>query len=384
MKLTIKRVDFLKLLTFASQAIPAKTAESQYMNYLIEVGVDFVSVIASDGSISTKVTQNMKDEKGNDIIFSIEPGFIQTPARLLLDMISKLGGEIVTLEMVDTGLLNISNEISDFNLVTKAGEEYPDVNLNIPEDTQGFKVPLKDIKILFDTTSYAVAIKGPKELYQGINVRAIGGKLVFLATDSFRMASLALPEPSQDVNFVFTCPVKSLDMVTRISETGECTIYLDEQRALFVSDSVMISTRLLHGDFPSIDRLIPPAFPYSVSMTTEEFLKAAERVKIISSAEDKNSQVKLSLTSDGTVTLSARSTNYGNSQEKLKEAVATLPEGASIFEIAFNIDFVTAAVKALKSDKFTLVFTSPTKMFMAKNDDPENHQIITPIRMSSY
>lgn len=384
MKLTIKRVEFLKLLTFASQAIPAKTAESQYLNYLIEVTDSAVNVIASDGSISTKVSAEKTDEKGNDIIFTLEPGLIQTPAKILLDMISKLGGEIVTLEMVDTGLLNISDEISDFNLVTKDGEEYPDVNLVIPEEASGFKVPLKDLKELFDTTSYAVSVKGPKELYQGINVRALGGKLVFLATDSFRMASLAIPEANQDTNFVFTCPVKSLDMVTRIADTEDCTIYFDEQRALFVAGNVMISTRLLHGDFPSVDRLIPPAFKYSVSLTTEEFLKAADRVKIISSAEDKNSQVKLTLVNNGNVTLSARSTNYGNSQEKLKDAVCVLPENETIFEIAFNIDFVTAAVKALRSEKFTLVFSAPTKMFMAKNDNPENIQIITPIRMSSY
>ena len=384
MKLTIKRIELLKMLTFASQAIPAKTAESQYMNYLIEVKEGEVSIIASDGSISSKITQGEKDDKDNTVILASEPGFIQTPAKMLLDMISKLGGDIVTLEMVDSGLLNISDDTSDFNLVTKAGEEYPDVNLIVPEDKVGFKVPLKDLKTLFDTTAFAVALKGPKELYQGINVKALDGKLVFLTTDSFRVASLAIKEAAQDTNFVFTCPVKSLDMVTRISESGECTIYLDEQRALFVSDNTMISTRLIHGDFPSIERLIPPSFPYTVTIDTDEFLKAADRVKIISSIDDKNSQVKLSLVKDSGVTLSARSTNYGNSQENLKGADFIMPESENVFEIAFNIDFVVAAVKALRAEKFSLVFSSPTKMFMAKNDNPENIQIITPIRMSSY
>lgn len=384
MKLTIKRIDFLKMLNYAAQAIPSKNAEMQFLNYLIVVHDDSVDVIASNGDLSTKVTQNAKDEKGNDIIFNSESGMIQTQAKLFLDCISKMGGEIITLTMVDSNLLNLSDETTNFNLVTRAGEEYPDVDLNVPSDAKGFEVMLSDLKLLFETTSYAVATKGPKDLYYGINVRAENGKLTFLTTDSYRMASLSVPAENQDTSFVFTCPVKALDMVTRIDENGKVTIYFDEQRALFVSGNVTLSSRLLRGDFPSIDRLIPPSFPYSVKVDTAEFLSAADRVKIISSAEDRNSQVRFTISKDTGVSLSARSTNFGNSNEVLRKAQLTLPEEVNIFEIGFNIDFAVDAVKALKSDKVTFVFASPTRMFMVQNENPENIQIITPIRMSTY
>ena len=383
MKLTIKRMEFLRLLTYVNQAIPAKSAESQFMNFLIDCEEDHVSVIASDGTISAKMEQPLKDSKGNDVIINIEKGLIQTPAKYLLDIVSKLGGEVITLNMVDTNYLNISDDSTNFNLITKAGEEYPNVDLNIPADKVGFKVALKDMKRLFDTTAYAVATRGPKELFYGINVMAHNGKLFFLTTDSYRMARYAVPEADQAADFAFTCPVKALAMATNIAPTGECTIYFDEQRALFTSDGVTLSTRLLRGDFPSVDRLIPPTFPYSVSIDTTEFLAAADRVKIISSAEDKNSQVKLTISKDGGVTISARSTNYGNSQEVLKKATFVLPDNENVFEIGFNVDFAVEAAKALGTAKVSFVFASPTRMFMAKNDDPENIQIITPIRMSN-
>ena len=383
MKLTIKRAEFLKMLTFAAQAIPGKTAESQYMNFLLVVSQDALDVITSDGSISSKIHQEREDEKGNEVILASEEGSIQTPAKLLLDIISKLGGDIVTLELVDSCLLNISDESSNFNLVTKPGEEYPDVNLNVPEGANGFKVSLADLKSLFDTTSFAVAVKGPKELYQGINITALDGRLTFLATDSFRVASLSKPEASQDANFVFTCPVKPLDMITRASESGEVVIYLDEQKALFVLGKTVISTRLLHGNFPAIDRLIPPQFPFMIEMKTAEFIERAERVKIISSMEGRNSQVRLNLNKDS-IYLYARSTNFGNSQETFHDVKITMPEDVNVFEIAFNVDFVMEAVKALKSETFTLCLSSPTKIFMVKNDDPTNIQIITPIRLSNY
>ncbi len=384
MKLTIRRIEFLKMLTYAAQAIPARNAEMQFLNYLIDVNEDGVNVIASNGDISTKVSQPLKDEKDNTIIYNIEAGMIQTQAKLFLDCISKMGGEIITLTMVDSNLLNLSDDTTNFNLVTRAGEEYPDVDLNVPSDMKGFEVSLADLKLLYDTTSYAVATKGPKDLYYGINVRAMDGKLTFLTTDAYRMASLSIPEDNQDVSFNFTCPVKALDMVTKIDEKGKVAIYFDDQRALFVSGGVTLSTRLLRGDFPSVDRLIPPSFPFSVTMETSEFLAAADRVKIISSAEDRNSQVKLTINKDNGVLLSARSTNYGNSNESLRKAQFVLPDEVNIFEIGFNIDFAVDAVKALKSEKITFVFASPTRMFMVRNDNPSNIQIITPIRMSSY
>lgn len=381
MKLTIQRTSFLKLLNFAIQAIPAKSADTQFLNFLLTLKDGEVSVISSDGSLSTKVTQGKKDEKGKDVILAMEEGSIQAPAKYLLDIVSKLGGDVVTLNMVDTNYLNISDDTTNFNLVTKDGAEYPDIDLAIPEEG-GFELNVKDIKKLFDTTAYAVATKGPKEIYYGINVSTRNGKVYFLATDSYRMARYAVSIPG-DESRAFTCPVKSLQMVGNL-EGEKCRVYLDNQRALFVSESNVISTRLLKGEFPDADRLIPPSFPYRVQVDTEEFLSAADRVKIISSAEDKNSQVRMTISRDSGVTLYAKSTNYGNSDEVLRKAVFTLPEGEDVFEIGFNVDFAIDAVKALDSAKVTFVFSAPTRMFMVKNDDAENIQIITPIRINTF
>ena len=384
MKLTIKRQNFLKMLNYAIQAIPAKSAESQFLNFLIIVGSEDVSVIASDGTLSCKVVQPSKDENGDDVILNKEEGMIQAPAKYLLDIVSKLGGKVVTLNMVDTNYLNISDDATNFNLVTKDGKEYPDIDLNIPEENKGFEVSLKDIRKLFDTTAYAVATKGPKEIYYGINVSVRNGKLYFLTTDSYRMARYAVLAQGEEDNKAFTCPVKALSMVANIETDEGCAIYLDEQRALFSAGGILISTRLLRGDFPDAERLIPPHFPYSVTVETDEFLAAADRVKIISSAEDKNSQVRLTISRDGGVVLYAKSTNYGNSEEVLRKATYVLPDEENVFEIGFNVDFAIEAVKALKSESFTFIFSAPTRMFMVKNDDPENIQIITPIRISSF
>ena len=148
MKLTMRRVEFVRMLTFASQAIPARNADVQYLNFLLDVKEDGLSVIASNGSLSTKVFQPLKDDKGNEVIFNLEPGMIQTQAKLLLDAVTKMGGDVITLTMVDTNYLTLSDDNTDYNLVTKAGEEYPDVDLSAPQDQEGFDGSLADLKKL--------------------------------------------------------------------------------------------------------------------------------------------------------------------------------------------------------------------------------------------
>ena len=310
MKLTIKRNEFLRRLSFTAQAVPSRSAEAQYRNYLIEVKEDGVSVIASDGDRSCKASSPRKDEKGNDIILSLEPGLIQVQAKTLLEIRAKLSSDIVTLVRVDTNFLNVSDDVSNYNLITKAGEEYPDVALSVPEGKMGFKVQVKDRKKLFDTTAYAAASRGPKPLFFGVNVRAQGGKLYFLATDSYRLARNAVSVEDQAAEFNFTCSVKTLNRVTGLNPEDRVTIYLDDQRALFVGKNCRVSTRLIQGDFPTPDRIIPPSFPYQVTLKAQEFLVAADRVKIIIlNADDRNNRVRLTLSKDSGVTISANSTS---------------------------------------------------------------------------
>lgn len=384
MKLVIKNQEFSKLLNFVSQVVPAKVAEASLLNFLVTCSEDELSIIASDGNITAKAIQPLKDEKGNDVILNIEPGAVQIPARVLTDIVSKLTASVVTLTMVDSNLLNISDGSSQFNLVTKEAEDYPDVDLDIPENNQGFKVSVKDLKKLVTTTSFAVAVRGPKEMFTGINVKATQGKLYFLATDSYRMARYSIPEANQDAEFNFISPVKALTTICNISESEELTIYYEEQKAIYATNNYLISTRLIRGDFPSADRLITDDAPYKLTVNSNDFLTSADQVKIMTSTEDKNSKVRMTISTEDGVNLTARNTNYGNSTIPLKDVEIVMPEGETIFEIGFNIDYVIAAIRALDSTKVTLEFTSPTRMFMIKNDDKENIQIITPIRMNSF
>ena len=148
MKLTIKRENFLKALNYVNQIIPSKSVDNLLMNFLLKVTEDNVIITGTDSNISTQYKISKKDKDNNDVIINSEPGEIQIPASYFLDIVSKLSGNIITLTLIDTNYLNISDDITNYNLITKDAAEYPDVDFNIPENNSGFTILFSDLFVI--------------------------------------------------------------------------------------------------------------------------------------------------------------------------------------------------------------------------------------------
>lgn len=371
MKLTIKRVALLKILSMAFEAIPAKSTEPAFVNFLITIDSSTIEIMASDGNISIKGTIAVTSE---DVINS-DPGSIQVPARYMLDIMRKLEGEIVTISLIESSMLNIADDRSNFNLNTVAGEEYPDIDMTADGDEE-IELKGEDFLKLYDATAFAVATRGPKEVYYGVNINALGDTIMFTATDSYRLARKKVVIGG-DHHVSFTVPVKALQLISHYEKLETVKIRIDSHKALFYVNDIVIFTRLFTGDFPNMDRIIPQIIPYRLDVDARNFINAIERVTIVS--VEKQFAVRL-LCEDEHVEVSARSSAVGTSKEVLQNAGF---EGER-FEINFNVQFVAEAIKALGSDRVTLAFAGESKAFLVQNGDESIVQLITPIRSGNY
>ena len=144
---------------------------------------------------------------------------------------------------------------------------------------------------------------------------------------------------------------------------------------LFRSDTIYQS-RLYNGEFPSAEKIKPAVTPFSLTVDSNEFISALDRVTLVTMG-DATPLAKLTCSADG-VEIAASSQSYGAAKEHLKNASFN----GDIFQIGFNIKFVTDAVHALNSKEVTLAFAGEGRLFMVQNGDDSNLQIITPIRAS--
>ena len=74
MRLVIKKYELLKMLNVAQDAIPAKSTEPSFLNFLLEVTDEGASILASDGNIHIKVFQLNKNSEGENVILDSQNG----------------------------------------------------------------------------------------------------------------------------------------------------------------------------------------------------------------------------------------------------------------------------------------------------------------------
>lgn len=372
MKITVKAEPFKQIISRVADSIPAKTPEPAYMNFLLTIKEDSMELLGSDGSTTMKSILSKTDKKGEDVIIAADPGKIQVPAKLLVEVVSKMTGNLITLNLIDETILSISDENTFYKINSMNGNEYPDIDMEF-DGAVTVKVTGEQFHQLYQSTYFAVATKGTRQYFTGINVRANSGKISFLATDACRLAQKTV-ELGEGADMVFTVPVKVLGMVDKMDDLEDVTISFAEGKALFkVGDSIYL-TRLYNGDFPSADKIKPVNTPYTLTVDAAEFVAALDRVTLVTMGEP-SPIAKLVCTPDG-VEVAASSQNNGAAHEVLKNAKFN----GEMFQILFNVKFVGDAVRALGTKDVTLAFAGEGKLFVVQNGDDSNLQIITPIR----
>jgi DNA polymerase III subunit beta len=172
------------------------------------------------------------------------------------------------------------------------------------------------------------------------------GGLRAVATDGHRLArvEMALPEGAAGMPGVIV-PRKTVGELRKLIEESEepVEIGLSDTRIRFTFDSVVLSSKLIDGNFPDYQRVIPTANDKSMIVDRRMFAEAVDRVSTI--ASEKSRAVKLSL-KKGNMVLSASSPENGSASEELE-----IRYDGPVIEIGFNARYVLDITAQLQGDE---------------------------------
>lgn len=371
MKLTVYRQKFEKLISILASAIPNQTANANLKNFLFNITNDEVRILSSNGAVSILSKTSLKEE--NTFLINSEIGSVQIPASILLGAIKKMTGDIIVLEHVDDKLLYLTDEKSEFKISVSPAEDYPDIDLDCSSDIY-VDLKMKDFVELYNSTYFATAKTGAKELYFGINITSRNNKLTFVATDSFRLARKYIML-DDDRPFSIIVPLASLNLVSNIPDTESLKMYIEPTRVIFKLGSFTIFSKLYNGDFPNVDKIIPTEFKYTLNVLSKEIIDSIGIVNVIN-LNGKQPKIQIQCTDANKVEIISKDEN-STSRSPLNSAIY---EGNDRFSIICNSNYVLDAIKALNSDRVTFKFVTEFRAFLISSDDDTNTQIITPIR----
>ena len=173
-------------------------------------------------------------------------------------------------------------------------------------------------------------------------------------------------------------PAKSFNELQSLLEGQDrVDIKLAKNQAVFDLGHTTFYSRLLEGNYPETDRLIPTESTTQLTIDAGTLLGAINRASLLSH-ESRNNVVQLTMT-DGVVTLTGTSQEVGQVQEELQ---TTSVEGENL-EISFNPDYVRDALRVFNGKLVDLKFTTNLRPFTvtpAGEVDNKQLQLITPVR----
>lgn len=370
MQFKISKSEFLKSLNLVAKAASTTTPMPSLCGIKIEATGDSITMIASDSNISIKSTLYVSEEENELSI--IEEGVCVIDYRYIVEIVRKLDGKTITLEIMDGTLIKITGGTSEFKLNGIPVNDYPEINFSISQNKFKFKPSI--LNEIVEQTSFACSDKETRPALTGVNLIAKDKKLYVNATDSYRLASKII-DIDEDLNFNITIPSKHLSEVSRsIQNEKEIEIAIDNQKIAFIFDNNIMLTRLIEDSYPDTSRLIPSSFTQTLTLSSKDLVNAIDRTSFIKS--DGKNVVKMAIDSEY-LTVTSSSQEIGSSFEK----IAIISYTGNPLTISCSGKYLTDAIKALKSETVVMKFNGDIKpIIIAKPDDENILQLISPVR----
>lgn len=315
------------------------------------------------------------------------PGKIETdgatsvPARLLTDLVNSLpGGEPIILELGDGETLHIRAGRFESNIKGIPAEDFPTVQT--AGERPITRVAQKVLRQALDETAFAAASDEARPILTGVLARFEGDQLTLAAADNYRIAvkQLTVLDPVEETSVVI--PARALHELARVlADTDDpVAIVLAHSRnqLLFHLDGIDLVTRLIDGQYPNYQSVLPASHATRAVLDREELLRAVRPAALI--AHESANIVKLGVGVDGdpAITVSANA-EVGDHVGRVEADV----EGDGT-TIAFNARFLADVLTNVDAEQFALELNGPLSpgVFKPVGDERYVH-VVMPLRTTS-
>ena len=372
---SINKNLFLQALNTTKRAISLKNAIPILSTVKIDVTNEGITLIGSNGQISIENFISIKNEDAGLLVTS--SGSILLEATFFINVVSSLPDITLDFKEINQKQIVLTSGKSEITLKGKDADQYP----RIQEISASNPLVLETsvLKNIINETAFAASTQESRPILTGVHFVLTENKnLKTVATDSHRMSQKQIILEKNGDNFDVVIPSRSLREFSAVftDDIETVEIYFTNNQLLFRSENISFYTRLLEGNYPDTDRLIPTEFTSIVTFDKNNLRYAMERARLLSNATQ-NGTVKLEII-NGVVSAHVNSPEVG----RVNEEIDTESISGQDLTISFNPTYLIDSLKAINSEKVTISFISAVRPFTLKpSDDTENFiQLITPVR----
>lgn len=319
MKFVISTHEFIFLINKCLNVVSQKSTMPILSNILIEAVNDELVLTATDLTVGVRCYTDAK---------IIEEGSTTLPAKRLAQLIKELTAVNLEVSTNNHEVTEIIADSSRFKLNGMNRNEFP--ALPALQEAVQFNVKQADLREMFYRTSFAVSREDNRYVLTGVNMHIANGFATFMGTDGKRLAkaNLAVPlDPGFSGNYII--PLKTVEEITKnLTDDGDAKVFLMADKIAVEASQTIIVSKLLTGEYPDIDRVIPQANDVVVSLHREELMTLLRQISLFT-VESGNS-VRFTF-SPGELKLTANAMDVGEG----KVSMPVHYQGPKL-EVAFN------------------------------------------------
>jgi len=370
LNLVIDRSSFLKSLNHVQSVVERRNTIPILSNVKIDASVDSLKLSATDMDIEVieKTSANV-----------MQNGEVTASAHTLYDIIRKLPDGAQVELVYDNNQLALASGRSSFKLPCLPADDFP--SLTSGDFINTFKLESNDLRSLIDKTKFAISTEETRYYLNGIFLHSLEVEgvevLRAVATDGHRLAlsEMVLPDGASNMPGVIIPRKAVLEIRKLIDEiSGEVEINLSESKIRFSVGDTFLTSKLIDGEFPEYERVIPKENDKILEVRAKSFSDAVDRVSAISA--EKSRSIKLNF-DKGLVVLSASSPDNGSSSEELEANYES-----DSFEIGFNSRYLLDILQQIEGEAVRFNMSGPDAPTIVNDaTDGSSTYVLMPMRV---
>ena len=364
MRLTIPQPQFLKTLQIVERAVNDRTTLPILANILLETTDHELTLTATDLDVGIRCRFPLAPPS--------EKGAVTLPAKKLTTIVRELPEEPVTLEAKKNHTATIQCGTANFRIPGLPAEDFP--ALPAVDRMGSISVPQGALKQLITQTAYAMSMEETRFILNGALLTADKGRLTMVATDGRRLAVAHAPVAG-DASITAVLPAKTIRELSRLLEDEDEDVViapLKENQLTLQFGPVTMITRLIEGQFPQYEKVIPAVAKQRLTCDRHALINAVRRASLMTTAA---SQAVLFELGGGALVVSKESAESGSAREELP--VTYTGEATTV---AFNPEFWLDVLKILEGDDVAIELAGPDRPAVIRR--PEFLYLVLPMKVA--
>jgi DNA polymerase-3 subunit beta len=366
MRLIIPRTELVNLIGKIQSVVPSKPAIPILSNILFEAEGSHVRISATDLTVSMRAYSDAK---------VIEAGAVTLPARRFFQLIRELTAPQIEIHATKEGIATILAGTSQFKLHGMDRSEFP----TLPDlsGEKSFSIPSIQLKDMLGRTAFAAAKDDSRQILNGIFTELQENRITFVGTDGKRLAKVHGEidfQAGEKTDFVM--PLKAVEEMVRILDNDQKArfIIMNDKVAL-ESGSICLITKLLAGQYPDVDRVIPDSSLMKViSLHKEELSSLLKQISLFTS--EMNYSVRFTF-DQGDLKLQAMSSDIGEGKVNMP-----VDYNSDRLDIAFNPYFFLDILRHCKDETAQFAISDSYNPGLI-TDSSNALYVIMPMRLSA-